>query len=48
MIWILLLPARVMLTLCLYTVGLFFLLTIVGIPVGLTCFALARELLVFR
>jgi len=46
--WFLLLPVRLALAISLYTIGIFFLLTIVGIPVGLACFALARGLLAPR
>lgn len=48
MVWIVLFPVRLLLAVCLYAIGLCFMLTIVGIPIGLTCFSLARELTVVR
>lgn len=48
MIWLVLFPMRIMLAVCFYTIGLLFLLTIIGIPIGLTCFGIARELLTPR
>jgi uncharacterized membrane protein YccF (DUF307 family) len=47
-IWLLLLPARVLAAIGLYALGIVFCLTIVGIPAGLACFSLARSLATAR
>jgi uncharacterized membrane protein YccF (DUF307 family) len=43
-IWLLLFPIRFLAAIAVYALGVVCCLTIVGIPVGLACFSLVRDL----
>jgi hypothetical protein len=48
MLWLVLLPARLMAAMAVYSLGIVLCLTIVGLPAGLACFSLARSLAAAR